>query len=145
MTPLHRRTFLAAAIAAAYGAYDDPGGLMLANIADLAGADTHVVAVPLGLTNDQATRWGFQFGVNRVAVGAFNPTIVQGPVRRNNVAANTAVQVGILPAGIALGPRSIVGTAAALAAMIAGIPATSNFVTNGIYRTANARAAHPDR
>ena len=129
----------AAAIAAASGAYDAPGGPMRANIADLAGADTHGAVVPGGLTNNQAARWGFQFGANRIAItlGAFNPTIVLGNGRRNSVAADAAVLAGTLPVPTALGPRSDGATGAAFTAMGAGIPASSNIRTFGAYRNAD--------
>ena len=128
----------AAAIAAASGAYDAPGGPMRANIADLAGADTHGTAVPPGLSNDQAARWGFPFAANRLGntVGAFNPTIVQGGGRRNSVAADAAVLAGTLPVPTPLAGRSAGATAAAFTGMRAGIPANANFRTNGIYRNA---------
>jgi beta-lactamase superfamily II metal-dependent hydrolase len=128
----------AAAMAAALGAYDAPGGPMRANIADLAGADTHAVAIPLAKSNDQIARWAFRYGINRKAItlGAFNPIIVQGTTRCNSTAAAAAVLAGTLPVPTTLGPRSAGATAAAFTAMRTGIPANANFVTNGIYRNA---------
>ncbi|MFI0846893.1 hypothetical protein [Mesorhizobium sp. IMUNJ 23232] len=128
----------AAAIAATLGAYDAPGGPMRANIADLAGADTHALVLPIGRTNNQVVRWAFQTGINRVEVtpGAFNPILVQGAGRRNSVPAEAAVLAGTLPVPTALGPRSAGATAAAFVAMGAGIPVNANLVTNGIYRNA---------
>jgi beta-lactamase superfamily II metal-dependent hydrolase len=127
----------AAAIAAALGAYDVPGGLLRANVADLAGQDTHV-AIPLGQTNAQIARWAIAIGDHRIAItpGGMNPIIVRNGPRQTSVAVAAGLIAGTVPLPTGIGPRSIAGTVAAFNEMNAGIPATAAFQTHRIYRNA---------
>ncbi|MEQ1955434.1 hypothetical protein [Mesorhizobium sp. CN2-181] len=128
----------AAGLAATLGAYDVPGGPQRANIADLAGQDTHGVAVPLGTTNAQAAALGIPYGDHRVAItlGAMNPVIVRNGPRQTNVASDAGVLAGTVPLGTALGPRAMGATGAAFTAMAPGIPATARFRTFQVFRNA---------